>query len=145
MSCTFADRLEVAPTASEVAATSASSTGASCRYVHGVAYDEELADRIRLLMGRRRPVEKKMFGGLAFLLGGHMAIAVSGQDGILVRVPPEQTNALRAEPGVHPFVMRDKPMTGWLRVGPDVLEDDEVLREWVERGTGYVENLPPKG
>ena len=79
-------------------------------------------------MGRRRPVEKKMFGGLAFLLGGHMAIAVSGQDGILVRVPPEQTNALRAEPGVHPFVMRDKPMTGWLRVGPDVLEDDEVLR-----------------
>ena len=109
-----------------------------------MAYDEELADRIRLLMGSRRPVEKKMFGGLTFLLHGHMTLAVSGSDGILVRVPPEQTDALRSEPGVHPFVMRDKPMTGWLRIGPDVLEDDAVLRGWTERAVAHVEALPPK-
>jgi hypothetical protein len=85
-----------------------------------------------------------MFGGLAFLLGGRMAVAVSGSGGILVRVPPEETDVLRSEPGVRPFVMRNRTMRGWLCVGDEVLEDDDVLRTWAERGCAYAASLPPK-
>ena len=80
-------------------------------------YDEELADRLRLLLSGRGLSEKKMFGGLAFLLGGHMAVAASGEGGLLVRVPPEETDALRREPGVQPFVMQGRTMCGWLAGG----------------------------
>jgi TfoX/Sxy family transcriptional regulator of competence genes len=109
-----------------------------------VAYDEELADRLRLLLAGRGTVEKRMFGGLAFLVNGNMAVAASGQGGLMVRVSPEQTETLRQEPGAEPFVMRDRPMRGWLRVAPEVLEDDAVLRTWVERGLAYAGTLPPK-
>ncbi len=109
-----------------------------------MAHDQELADRLRLLLSSHRPTEKQMFGGLAFLVDGHLAVAVSGQGGLMVRVPPAQNEALRREPGVEPMVMRGRPMTGWLRVGVEVLEDDDVLRWWAERGVDYTSTLPPK-
>jgi len=107
-------------------------------------YDQELADRLRLLLNGRGLVEKRMFGGLAFLHNGHLAVAASGQGGLLVRVPPQQTEALRDEPGVEPFVMQGRPMTGWLRVAQQALEADALLQQWAERGYAYAGSLPPK-
>jgi len=106
-----------------------------------VSYDEDLAHRIRALLGEEAGVtEKKMFGGLAFLVDGHMAVAASGQGGLMVRVDPAETEALLAEPGAAPFEMRGRPMDGWLRVTGDV-----ALDPWVERGVAFVRTLPPKG
>ena len=109
-----------------------------------MAYDEELAERIRTLLGDRAGLtEKKMFGGLAFLVGGNMAIAASGQGGILVRVDPEDSDALVASTPAEPMEMRGRQMAGWLRVDTaDVA--DAALSEWVERGTAYAASLPPK-
>ncbi len=107
-------------------------------------YDEDLADRLRLLLAGEGVSEKRMFGGLAFLLCGHLAIAASGQSGILVRVDPDELDRLLAEPGAEPFEMRGRPMKGWLRVDADALDDDAVLRVWADRGLAYVRSLPPK-
>ena len=110
-----------------------------------VAYDEELADRIReLLAGRPDVTEKKMFGGLAFLIGRHMAISASGQGGALVRVDPEATSSLVARGAAEVAVMRDRPMEGWLRVPNESLRTKRQLERWVHRATTYVETLPPK-
>jgi TfoX/Sxy family transcriptional regulator of competence genes len=110
-----------------------------------VAYDEELADRIRVLLGDRAGVtEKMMFGGLAFLLGGNMAIAASGQGGILVRVDPEESDELVSTTPAEPMEMHGRRMTGWLRVDSAHVADDSALAEWVGRGTGYAASLPPK-
>ena len=113
-----------------------------------MAYDEGLAARIREAVTEvvtGGPVEeKKMFGGLAFLLGGHMAVAASGQGGLMVRCAPEQTATLVAEPGASPMVMRGREMDGWLRVTDDAVADDAVLVRWVERGLDYAGSLPPK-
>ncbi len=109
-----------------------------------MAYDEDLADRLRLLTGGENLTEKKMFGGLAFLLNGHMSVAVSGQGGLMVRVDPAETAALLNEPGAGPFEMRGRPMKGWLRVDAAALDDDPVLRAWAERGLAYARTLPPK-
>ena len=110
-----------------------------------MAYDEELADRIRAWLGDRPDLtEKKMFGGLAFLVGGNMAIAASGQGGILVRVDPEQSDELVATTPAEPMEMRGRSMTGWLRVDPAAVTDDTSLGEWVERGVAYAGSLPPK-
>jgi TfoX/Sxy family transcriptional regulator of competence genes len=109
-----------------------------------VAYDQDLADRLRLLLGGENLSEKKMFGGLAFLTNGHMAVAVSGQGGIMVRVDPAETDALLNEPGAGPFEMHGRPMKGWLRVDAAALDDDAVLRAWAERGLAYARTLPPK-
>lgn len=109
-----------------------------------VAYDEELADRLRLLLGGTGVTEKRMFGGLAFLVDGHMAVAVSGQGGIMVRVDPEQTDALLDEPGAATFEMRGRALRGWLRVDEDALDDDVVLQGWADRGLAYARSLPPK-
>ena len=109
-----------------------------------MAYDEELADRIRMLIAREKPVEKKMFGGLAFLIGGNMSVAASGQGGLMVRVPPEDTEALLREPGAEVFEMRGRSMQGWLRVHGQVLDDDETLKAWVARGVAYARSLPAK-
>lgn len=109
-----------------------------------MAYDVGLADRLRLLLAGETVTEKKMFGGLAFLLHGHMAVAASGQGGILVRVDPAEAEALLAEPGVGPMEMRGRPMKGWLRVGPEALDDDAVLRAWAGRGLAFVRTLPPE-
>jgi TfoX/Sxy family transcriptional regulator of competence genes len=110
-----------------------------------VAYDEDLAGRIReLLAGERNLTEKKLFGGLAFLVGGNMAIAASGQGGILVRVDPEQSDELVSTTEAHVAVMRDRPMPGWLRVDADDVGTDAELGKWVERGATYARSLPAK-
>ena len=110
-----------------------------------MAYDEELAERIRALLGDRPGLtEKKMFGGLAFLIDGNMAVAASGQGGILARVDPEQSDELVASTPAEPMEMRSRQMAGWLRVDTaDVAPDDE-LAAWVERASSYAASLPPK-
>lgn len=110
-----------------------------------MAYDEDLAGRVRELVGGDPDVtEKKMFGGLAFLAGGHLAVAASGKGGLMVRVEPQQTDDLLAQPGVGPFEMRGRPLDGWLRVEPDGVRTDGQLEAWVARGVGYARSLPPK-
>ena len=110
-----------------------------------MAYDEELAERIRGMLGDRPVTEKKMFGGLAFLVGGHMSVSASGRGGLLVHVDPARTPALLQEDGAEEFSMGGRgPMDGWLRVRPDALADDAVLQAWVERGVSYAASLPPK-
>ena len=110
-----------------------------------VAYDTELADRIRFLIGTGPGVtEKKMFGGLAFLVGGNMAISASGQGGVLVRVDPADSGALIATANATLAVMGGRTMHGWLRVSSEDLEADEQLTEWVTRAVAYARSLPPK-
>jgi TfoX/Sxy family transcriptional regulator of competence genes len=110
-----------------------------------VAYDEELADRIReLVAGEPNVTEQKMFGGLAFLIGGNMAVAASGQGGALVRVDPEQSEAIVAATNARPMEMRGRQMQGWLRVDSEDLGTKRQLAEWVERGTAYARSLPAK-
>ncbi len=111
-----------------------------------MAYDEDLANRIReLIAAEPGVVEKKMFGGLAFLIGGNMSVAVSGQGGLLLRCDPAQTETLRAKPHAGPFEMRGRAMDGWLRVAPEGVETKAQLQRWVERGVGYARTLPAKG
>jgi TfoX/Sxy family transcriptional regulator of competence genes len=110
-----------------------------------MAYDEELGARIRALLGNRPDLtEQKMFGGLAFLVGGNMAIAASGQGGILVRVDPGESDELVATTPAERMEMGGRSMAGWLRVDADHVADDSALAEWVERGSAYAGSLPPK-
>jgi len=110
-----------------------------------VAYDEDLANRIRELMaGDVVFSEMRMFGGLAFLVGGHMAVAASGQGGLMVRVDPAQTDALVEKPHAGPFEMRGRAMQGWLRVDADGVRTKRQLEPWVRRGVAYARSLPPK-
>lgn len=110
-----------------------------------MAYDEDLARRIReLLSDEPGLVEKQMFGGLAFLIGGNMSVAASGQGGLLIHCAPQDTDALLDEPGAEHFVMRGRAMDGWLRVDGDGVRTDEALKRWVERAAGYARSLPPK-
>ena len=88
--------------------------------------------------------EKKMFGGLAFLVGGNMAVGASGQGGILVRVDPDESEALVERTDAHVMEMRGRQMQGWLRVDSDDVREDDELAAWVERGTAYARSLPPK-
>ncbi len=97
-----------------------------------------------LLPNRRGIVEKKMFGGLAFLVDGNMAVAASGQGGILVRVDPEESDALVSRTKAYPMEMRGRPMQGWLRVDAENVRTKPQLAKWVERGTSYARSLPPK-
>ena len=110
-----------------------------------MAYDQNLADRIRELMaGEDELTEQKMFGGPAFLIGGNMAVAASGQGGVLVRVDPAESEALVATTGARPMEMRGRQMQGWLRVGPEDLRTERQLAKWVELGTTYARSLPAK-
>ena len=111
-----------------------------------MAYDEELADRIRDLLGPALPeaAEKKMFGGLAFLIGGNMAVAASGQGGLMVRVDPALAGSLIDGAGVTPMVMGGREMKNWLRVDTDIVHDDAALQQLVDRGVEYARSLPPK-
>jgi TfoX/Sxy family transcriptional regulator of competence genes len=110
-----------------------------------VAYDEELADRIReLLGGEAHLTEKKMFGGLAFLIGGNMAVAASGQGGLLVRVDPAQSDKLVATTNARLMEMRGRPMQGWLRVNPDGVRTRRQLAKWIGLGATYARSLPAK-
>lgn len=110
-----------------------------------MAYDEELADRIRALVAREEGLtEQKMFGGLAFLVNGNMAVAASGQGGILVRVDPDVSDDLVATTSAHVMEMRGRQMSGWLRVDAEDVAADTELAAWVERAIGYARSLPPK-
>jgi TfoX/Sxy family transcriptional regulator of competence genes len=109
-----------------------------------MAYDEELAGRIRkLVAGEPGLEEKKMFGGLGFMVGGNMAVAASGQGGLLVRVDPEESEALVASTPAYPMEMRGRQMAGWLRVDSEHVAGAE-LDVWVERGVAFARSLPKK-
>src|SRR5256886_8586826 len=111
-----------------------------------MAYDEDLANRIReLVSGERGLTEKKMFGGLAFLINGNMAVSASGQGGLLLRVDPAQTETLVSKPHAQRFVMRGRAMDGWLRVDPEGVRTKRQLEPWVKRGVEYARSLPKKG
>ena len=110
-----------------------------------MAYDEVLSDRIRdLLLGRLDFTERRMFGGLVFLVGGHMAVAASGQGGLLLRCDPSQTDELLDPPTVVRMEMRGREMDGWLRVAADAVATDDDLERWVVIGTDFAGSLPPK-
>ncbi len=110
-----------------------------------MAYDAELADRIRFMIGAEPGVtEKTMFGGLAFLIGGNMAISASGQGGALVRVDPAESAALCRTTTATMAVMGGREMPGWLRISSDDLEADDHLSGWVSRAARYARSLPPK-
>jgi hypothetical protein len=110
-----------------------------------MAYDEVLAGRIRDLIGPDPELtEKKMFGGHAFLIRGHMAVTASGKGGIMLRADPERTDELTATTTATVAVMRGREMPGWLRVSADQLATDDDLLPWVELGMGYARSLPPK-
>jgi TfoX/Sxy family transcriptional regulator of competence genes len=110
-----------------------------------VAYDEDLAERIRELVGAEAPfTERKMFGGLAFLIGGNMAIAASGQGGVMVRVDPGTADKLVATTSARVAEMRGRPMRGWLRIASEHLHTKRQLSRWVKLGTSYARSLPAK-
>jgi hypothetical protein len=110
-----------------------------------MAYDEELATRIRdAVAGEPGLTEKAMFGGLAFLIHGHMAVSASGQGGMLLRVDPAQTESLVAGPHMRRFEMRGREMDGWLRVDAEAIRTEEELRRWTRHGVDYARSLPPK-
>ena len=111
-----------------------------------MAYDEHLANRIREVMAEEVGViEQKMFGGLAFLIGGHMTVSASGRGGMLLHCDPEQTEALLAKPHTSPMVMRGRELRGWVRVAEEGLASKRALKSWVERSVRHARSLPPKG
>jgi TfoX N-terminal domain len=110
-----------------------------------MAYDVELADRIRAVVQAEPGLtERRMFGGLAFLIQGNMAVSASGQGGLLLRVDPAEAESLISEPHVRRFEMRGRKMDGWLRVDAEAAEADDDLRGWVGHGVTYARSLPPK-
>jgi hypothetical protein len=110
-----------------------------------MAYDEELADRLREeLEGTAGLSEKRMFGGLAFLINGNMAVSASGQGGLLLRVDPKRTGELAGEPHARPFEMRGREMDGWLRIDVDGSITDAEFEGWVKLGAAYAQALAPK-
>ncbi len=110
-----------------------------------MAYDEELAARIRdIVSGESGLTEKKMFGGLAFLIGGNMAVAASRQGGLMVRVDPAQSDTLLASTNARLVEMRGREMPGWMRVDPSDLRTKPELATWVGRGVAYARSLPAK-
>jgi TfoX/Sxy family transcriptional regulator of competence genes len=111
-----------------------------------MAYDEDLANRIRALLGGEPDVtEKRMFGGLAFMVGGNMSVVVSGQGGLMVRVQPDETDALQSKPHAGPMVMRGRELRGWVRVYDEGVHTKRQLEPWVKRGMAYARSLPAKG
>ena len=109
-----------------------------------MAYDEGLAQRIRERLGTEPGIgEKRMFGGIAFLVHGNMAVGVSGDD-LMVRVGPDATDAALARPGTRIFDMTGRPMRGWILVAGDALAEDEVLEAWLDEGSAFAASLPPK-
>ncbi len=110
-----------------------------------MAYDEDLANRIRELVAAEDGVdEKRMFGGLAFLINGNMSVAASGRGGLMVRVPPDETDKLLTREHVEPMVMAGRETRGWLRVSVEGVKTKRQLQSWVSRGVDYAKTLPPK-
>ena len=110
-----------------------------------MAYDEDLVNRIRELIADEEVTEKKMFGGLAFLIGGHMSVGVSGQGGLMVRVDPGERDTPVAKPHARAFEMRGRELAGWVRVDAAGVRTKRQLEPWVRRGVAYARSLPPKG
>ncbi len=109
-----------------------------------MAFDEKLAASVRKQLGRRAGLtEKKMFGGLAFLINGNMSVGIHG-DGLIVRVPLESTDGALKEPGARLFDITGRPMKGWLLVGGAGIGDEKSLAKWVHRGVDYAASLPKK-
>jgi TfoX/Sxy family transcriptional regulator of competence genes len=108
-----------------------------------MAYDEHLAERARNLLDRADVDERKMFGGIGFLVAGNMSVGVIGDD-LIVRVDPDDAEAMLAEAGARPFDFTGRPMKGWLFVAPDATAEDEDLERWVRRGEEFASSLPPK-
>lgn len=110
-----------------------------------MAYDEDLVNRLRELLAAERGIEeKRMFGGLAFLINGNMAVAASGRGGLMVRVPPEDTTALVARDHVEPMIMAGRETRGWIRVADPGMRTKRQLQSWVTCGVNYAKSLPPK-
>jgi TfoX N-terminal domain len=110
-----------------------------------MAYDEDLANRIRELLGPEHGLdEKRMFGGLAFLVNGNMAVAARGRGGLLVRVPADGIEKLLQRAHVHPMVMAGREVRGWLGVDAIAVKTTRQLASWVNRGVEYARTLPPK-
>jgi len=109
-----------------------------------MAFDQALATRVRALLGTSHEItERQMFGGIAFMASGNMAVGVS-KDELMVRIDPTDQEEALASPGVRAFDMTGRPMRGWILVASDVTADEAVLRRWVEAGLGYAASLPPK-
>ena len=107
-------------------------------------YDEELAERVRRALGERADLtERKMFGGVAFMIAGNMCCGVI-RDDLIVRMFPEEGEAALAEPDARPFDLTGRTMTGFVVVGPGATATEEGLRSWVDRGVTVAETLPPK-
>lgn len=110
-----------------------------------MAYDEQLAERIReLITSDHQVTEQKMFGGLGFMIGGNMAVAASNQGGMLVRVDPGESDDLVASTAAELMEMGGRSMKGWLHVRDEDLRTDADLSTWVSRGASYAAGLPPK-
>ncbi len=110
-----------------------------------MAYDQELADRVREQVEHEKGLtEKKMFGGLAFLINGHMAVSAGNKGGLMLRVDPADMETLLREPQARPFEMRGREMNGWLRIDVNSLSSDEELASWIRRGVDYARSLPAK-
>ena len=110
-----------------------------------MAYDKELADRVRdVVQDEPGLSEQRMFGGLAFLVHGHMAVSASSQGGLLLRIDPVDAEALVEHQHVRRFEMRGRQMDGWLHVDVEALATDDQLRRWVDHGLAYARSLPPK-
>jgi TfoX N-terminal domain len=107
-------------------------------------YDEDLANRLRELLAGEAISEKKMFGGLAFLLGGHMSVSASRNGGLLARIDPGETEAALERPHVELMRMGGRTMDGWITVAPEGLRTERELAAWVKRSVSYVKTLPPK-
>jgi TfoX/Sxy family transcriptional regulator of competence genes len=111
-----------------------------------MAYDEDLANRIREQLAGEQPIdEKAMFGGLAFLLGGNMAVGIMSTGDLMVRVGPDGAEEALAKPHARPFEMHGRQMNGWVRVAPEGFRTARQLGPWVRRGVAFARSLPPKG
>jgi len=111
-----------------------------------MAYDEDLVYRIREAVGGERGItERRMFGGLAFLVNGNLAVSASGRGGLLLRVDPEQSETLLSEACARPFEMRGRELAGWLHIDTTKIPDDAAFRRWVAHGVSYTKSLPAKG
>jgi len=120
--------------------------GAETLMIDTMAYDEDLANRIReLIASEDGYTEQKMFGGIGFMIDGHMALGVSGQGGLMIHCSEEETEALLAKPGARPFEMRGRELKGWLRVDAESVSTKRALEPWVRQGVAFARTLPPKG
>lgn len=109
-----------------------------------MAYDEQLADEIRTIIGEHPGVsEREMFGGIAFLINGNMAVGVSGRE-LMVRVGKDHHDEAVARPGARTFDMGARPMRGWISVAEQGFATESGLRDWVRQGVGFAESLPAK-